>query len=178
MRKFLMILLLSFVALTPASADLLCVKNRVKVKNGAIRLAPNVKVVTESACPTGYTLVKDLAPVPDSRIAGFAKVGADGSVASFGGNNVTSVTVERPSTGRFDISFNGSFALVTEEDSAENRALFTAASSAIADNYGVTNNGVNFASSSKITVSVFLWKSDLAVDGFQAGVNLILMKAE
>ncbi len=178
MKSVATILILLCVSLSCAQADLLCVKNRVKIKNGALRLAPNVKVVTESSCPRGYTLVKDLAPTPDSRIAGFAKVGGDGTVASFGGNNVTSVTVDRPSAGRFDVTFNGSFSLVTDGDSAENRALFTVASSAVADLFGVTNNGVSFASSSQITVSVFLWRSASEVEEFQSGINLILLKAD
>lgn len=159
-----------------AQAELLCVKNRVKVRNNAISLANNVKVVTDSTCPARHSLIKDLDTIQDEQIAAFAKVDQNGSVKSFGGKGVTGISVDTTGIGRFEISFFGDFSLATDSDSEQNRSLLTLNSSAIADNYGVTNNSVVSASNSEIRVVVFLWKSDTNADQNQSGVNVSVLK--
>ena len=86
------------------------------------------------------------------------------------------MNVSQPSTGRFEITFAGNFSLATESDSESNKALLTVISSAIADNYGATNNSIDYASSTEIRVIVFLWKTDDLTDGNQTGINLSVMQ--
>lgn len=155
-------------------AEILCMKNRVKVVNGRVNLANKLRSLDQATCPSGFTLVKDLDSL--KQVTAFAKVSGVGEVQSYGGPNVTGVNVSSTAPGRFDITFTGNFDLITENNSDENRALLTVNSSAISDNYGVTNNSIASASSSEITVTVFLWKSDDRTDGNQAGINVSIMQ--
>lgn len=173
MKKLFLLLLVFSVT---AQADLLCVKNRVKVRNNAINLSNNVKVVNDVTCPARHSLVKDLKTIQDQQIAAFAKVDSSGAVKSFGGTGVNGISVDTITPGRFEISFFGNFTLSTESDSEQNRNMLTINSSAIADNYGVTNNSVVSASNSEIRVVVFLWKSDSNADQNQSGINVNVLK--
>jgi hypothetical protein len=159
-----------------AHADLLCVKNRVKVINNSVKLLNNLKIVNDSSCPARHSLVKDLDTIQDQQIAAFAKIDQNGVVMNFGGTGVTGINVDASIPGRFEISFFGNFDLLTDIDSEENRNLFTVNSTAIADNYGVTNNSISSASNSGISVTVFLWKSDTNFDQSQSGVNVTIFK--
>ena len=175
--KIIMLLLLLLSSIS-AQADILCAKRRVKVRNDRFSLAGNLQLRDAATCPAGYSLIKNFAEIKDQQIAAFARIAGDGSVLSFGGANITGVSVTQPFAGRFDITFTGSFELQTEGDSEQNRNLFTVNSSAVADNYGSTNNGITFASSSEIAVTVFLWKSDTLHDESQAGINVSLLQGE
>lgn len=170
------ILCLLFVLLfsVAVQADVLCVKKRVPVTNGMVRLMNNVRVYNNPSCPARYALVKDLATIKDRQLAAFARISADGTVLSYGGATVSGVSAFEERAGTWEVTFTGDFALPDVEDSETNRLLFTANSTAVADNYGVTNNGVHYASQTQVRVTVFLWRSDSLTDDSQAGVNLSL----
>jgi hypothetical protein len=176
MHKIFKSLLISLLFINVAHSDILCIKNRVAVVNGRVNLRNKVQAIDSDNCPRGYSLVKDLDTLQDQQIAAFAKVDGAGNVLSFGGSNITSASVFIPSTGRYEITFNGDFDLPTSDDSEQNRNIYTLNSSANADNYGVTNNSVSFASSSQIIVTVFLWRSNNLTDDTQAGVSVSLFK--
>lgn len=171
---FVSTLLLSFTA----QADILCVKNRVKVRNNSLQLANNVKLVTEATCPRGHTLIKDLNTIKDQQLVGFARINFAGTVRNFGGAGVTGINVVESGPGRVDVSFIGKFDLPTTTDSEQNRNLLTATSTAIADNYGVTNVSILSATPTEIVVTVFLWKSDDLVESLQGGLNLMVLKGQ
>lgn len=170
-----LILLLILLSSISVQADVLCAKRSVRVRNNRFNLVSNLKV-RSSVCPSGYTQIKDFATIKDQQITAFAKIAGDGSVLSFGGANVTGVGVVQPYPGAFEITFTGNFSVPTAADSEQNRNLFTVNSSAVADNYGSTNNGIQVVSSTQILVTVFLWKSDTLSDQSQAGVNVSLLQ--
>lgn len=176
LMKLLLLIAVMSLSISSASADILCVRKQVPVKNGRIALSNNVKVLSRSTCPAGFSLVKNLDSIKDQQLTAFAKVSGDGAVKSFGGANVTGVNVSQPSPGRFDITFTGSFRLITADDSSSNRDLLTVNSSAIADDYGVTNNSISSASKDQISITVFVWKSSNLTDGAQAGVNVSILQ--
>ena len=173
MQRLIMFILIFF---STSFADILCMKNRVPVRNGKINLINKLRALDQATCPTGFSLVKDLDTIKDQQITAFAKISGDGTVKSYGGANVTGVSVSQPGPGRFDVTFAGNFSLATESDSSSNRDLLTVTSSAIADNYGVSNNNIESASNTEIRVVVFLWKSDDLTDGNQAGINVSIMQ--
>lgn len=174
--KTLIIPIVIFIFVSQSFADILCIKNRAPVRNGKVNLINKLRSLDQATCPSGFSLVKDLDTIKDQQIAAFAKISGDGTVRNFGGANVTGVSVTQPAPGRFDVTFAGNFSLATEDDSESNRALLTATSSAIADNYGATNNSIDYASSTEIRVIVFLWKTDDLTDGNQVGINVNVMQ--
>lgn len=175
MKKIIFLMFLLCIA-SVTTADVLCVKNRVRVRADRVNLANKVRVVEGSSCPQRYSLVKDLDEIQDQRITAFAKIAGDGSVLSFGGTDVTGVSVSQPSVGRFEITFVGNFDLPSTSDPTQNASLFTAVSSAVADNYGSTNNAVESATATEIAATVFLWRSDSLADQYQSGINIIIMQ--
>ncbi len=159
-------------------ADILCVKNKVKVRNNSVRLANNVKLVEGTTCPAGHTLIKDLNTIKDQQLAAFARLNGSGGVLNYGGATVTGVNVDTTINGRYTVTFIGDFDLPTEVDSEQNQNSLTVNSTAIADNYAVTNSAVISASSSEIVVTIFLWKSDDLFESFQSGINLSVFKGQ
>jgi hypothetical protein len=91
--------------------------------------------------------------VSASAQSGFAKVVANGTVATFGGSDTTTVGAVRTSLGQYDVTFTGVFAVTTADDVVIN----TTAQSA---NFGLTNALVTFANASTIVVHVFVWRSN------------------
>jgi hypothetical protein len=168
--------LIIFLLSTAAYTDILCVKDRVKVRNSAIRLSQNVKLIDGDSCPTRHSLIKDFGEIIDARIAAFAKISGMGEVLSFGGSEITSVSVLQPAPGRYEITFAGNFKLPTTADSEQNRNSLTVNTTAIADNYGSTNNSIEFASTTEIRATVFLWRSDTVDDQNQSGLNITILQ--
>ncbi len=172
-KVFTALIILTFSA--NLHAEILCIKDRVNVRNGRIKLAKNIKRLQASECPTGFTNL----PVQDSRLVAFARLNGSGAVQNFGGASISGVsaTVENTGDASYVVTFFGNFQGLTEDD-AINRSLFTINSTAVADNYGVTNANIESVSSTELAVRVFLWKSDSLNGGAQAGIHLTVLQGQ
>jgi hypothetical protein len=91
--------------------------------------------------------------VSASAQSGFAKIRANGTVATFGGADTTTVGAVRSSLGQYTVTFTGVFAVSTADDVV----IHTTAESS---DYGVTNAYVLSANASTIVVYVYVWKSN------------------
>jgi hypothetical protein len=86
--------------------------------------------------------------------SGFAKVRADGSLATFGGPDTNTATSTRVGQGVYSVQFFGSFPSQTTSDKI---VVNTTAESA---QYGVSNAVAASADAGQITVYVYTWTSN------------------
>lgn len=83
----------------------------------------------------------------------FAKVRANGTVATFGGTDASSATAVHSATGQYTVTFNGTFLpTITNDDVVIN-------TTAESFNYGVTNAFVISANPAQIVIYVYVWTS-------------------
>ena len=94
-----------------------------------------------------------LVPIQAAAESGFAKVRANGSLATVGGPDTNTATSSRLAAGVYSVQFFGSYPSQTTADKV---AVTTTAESAI---YGVSNATVTSADSGQITVLVYTWVS-------------------
>lgn len=178
------ILVTDFVIPTPASAELLCMKRRQKVRGNRVNLNRAIQVTSESSCPGSRVELFDTdnylaADTPlNDEVIGFVSVEADGTVNNFGGNGTDSVSVIRTSAGVYNATFTGTFTGLAETDSTENRELLTLLATAHSNDFEVSNAFVTSASSTEIIVRFFTWRSDVDITADGAGAFLSVLIGE
>lgn len=160
-------------ASVPAMAEITCIKKNIRVRNGRVNIARNIRRVEDFSCPSNFTeLVTE-----DNALAGFVHLNASGRVESFGGSRTRNVFSSVTANGSiFEVTFTGNFNSLEPTDSIANRNKVSPLSNAITTNYNVTNVEVTFASSLQITVRVSVWPSDnpsLAAPG--RGIHLAIL---
>jgi hypothetical protein len=127
-----------------------------KIANDAVT-GDKVKESTLGTVPSAETL----APGGDAKnlVQGFATInaGATPDVLNSGGKAVTSVSVNRVSVGNYEVTFNGNFPGVSSINNvATNTSVWDT------NNFDVASasNDQSSASSSKITIRVFVWSDN------------------
>ena len=160
---------------TPVFADVTCIKRSIRVQNGQVNIARNIRRVDQFTCPRNFTeLVTE-----DNALAGFVHLNSTGRVESFGGSRTRTVFSSVSSTNGasyFDVTFTGNFNTLEATDSLANRNKVSPLSNAISTNYNVTNVEVTFASSLQITVRAHIWPSDNPnLGGLGRGIHLAIL---
>lgn len=156
--KTILTLLASVILFAPHSAKaasggtmLLCKKS----STGAIS-------IRGGRCKSGESKINNVFQIDP--ILGFARInGTDGAVVSSGGNGTTGVSAVRNSPGDYTITFTGNYPATI---SATKLSVLATAQ---ADNFQVTNAGIESASGSSIVIRIFSWKSDVTSE-VDAGV--------
>jgi len=100
-------------------------------------------------------------PAGPSFIVGFARINTSAgasSVSTFGGAGTTGASVVRSAAGIYTVTFTGTYPSTT--DATKLVVLSTAES----NNFQVTNNAVQSASPTSISLSVFTWTSNALVE--------------
>lgn len=160
---------------TTANAEITCIKKAIRVRNGQVNIARNIRRVDQFTCPRDFTeLVTE-----DNALAGFVHLNATGAVESFGGSRITNVFSSTSSANGgsyFDVTFTGNFNTLEPVDSVANQKKVSPLSNAISTNYNVTNVEVTFASSLQITVRAHIWPSDNPNQGgLGRGIHLAIL---
>jgi hypothetical protein len=180
MKKHLLAISSIFLALlsTTALAETTCIRKSIQVRKGKVNIAGNIKRVLGHTCPNRYQALI----VEDQGVAGWAKLGFSGTVQSFGGSRLASVTASHTNlTGQsyYQISFVGYFNGLGSSDSAANREKIIVLSSAQEGNYNVTNAVVTYADPLEVRVRVNYWTSDTTNSlGAGNGVTVALFQSE
>ncbi len=127
-----------------------------KIANDAVT-GDKVKESTLGTVPSAETL----APGGDAKnlVQGFATInaGVTPDVLNSGGKAVTSVSVNRVSAGNYEVTFNGNFPGV---NSINNVATNTSVWDTNNFDVASASNDQSSASSSKITIRVFVWSDN------------------
>lgn len=156
-----------------ATADVTCIRKRIRVRNNQVRLGNAITQVQTNQCPRGFKEIMS----NEQPLLGFAHVTSVPSIKSFGGSRVTNVTVRNRGVGVFDVTFTGNFGSPEDIDSSEMRDRIVVLSNARATNYNVTNVSVNFASFLQITVRISMFSSDTTTQNNGDGLYLAILQS-
>ena len=163
--------LLNLVFLTPAQALNVCIKNKAQVTNGAIKFAKSVRLI-HASCPSGYTEASNL----DNDFIAFARVAADGSIRSFGGVGVKTVTGSIPETGKILVTFQGAFKDLEATPSVANDQKLTVLSTPKTSGFVASNAVVQSASRTSISVELSTWQVNTLSRTVEDDVSIAILR--
>ena len=137
----------------PVSAETVCLKNSVAVKNGVVRFAKSFTEIFGS-CSSGYSAL-----VSSSTLSGFVSFDQNGKLQNFGGKNVSSVSVAHTSTGNYTLTFKGKFPLLSATNTTANQNSVVLQATARESGYETIDASVTSATSTEIQITVSTWSS-------------------